>query len=315
MKKIVIAAVAVFVLFAIGIPGAMAQTWTWSDPAPAEHTGTPPIVELAADSVSGDLYAIDSNGDIVTVTLGTPETGEVVVPGSLPPVNDMAAGPGGTFYTVGGAVASPVVGTWDLVNGYDTSMTQPLIPSVDTANPGEFASLSVGKNGMLYILYNGSGGQYILTGIPPFIAEQAIIKFSPSTLNLRSKGNWVSVRIQLPSDLDENLIDINTVRISEIAVDGFAPKLVEIYPAPGAPWKVGTNDAGVQVLKVKFIRYNKKGGTALDEQSLTYQLQSIMAGANKGKYPVTLTIEGMLTTGEWFTGTTTFNANVTKKLP
>jgi hypothetical protein len=193
-------------------------------------------------------------------------------------------------------------------------MTQPLIPSAD--NVGVFASLAVGRDGMLHILYNGATAQYILTGTPPVMAEQAIIKFSPSALNLSSKGNWVSVRIQLPGNLDENLIDIDSVRISEIAVEGFLPpKLVEIYPAPGAPWSVETNDMGVEFLKVKFIRYNKKGGAALDEQSLIYQLKSIMAGAKKGKYPVTLTIEGMLTTGEWFTGTASFDANVTKKLP
>jgi hypothetical protein len=315
MKKIMIAGVAVFVLFAFSLPGAMAQTWTWSDPA--KYTGTI-LVELAADSVTGDLYAIDDTGAIVTPTLGTPETNVVVAAGSFPPVNDMAAGPGGIFYVVGGDSAAtvpvaPVVGTWDpATNGFDTSMTQPFIPSADAA--GEFASVAVGRDGTLYVLYNGAAGQYILTGTPPFIAEQAVIKFNPRTLNLSSKGNWVSVRIQLPGDLDENLIDHDTVRISEIAVDGFAPKPVAIYPAPGAPWSVETDDAGVQSLKVKFIRYNKKGGTALDDQSLTYQLKSIMAGASKGKYPVTLTIEGMLTTGEWFTGTATFNANVTKKL-
>jgi hypothetical protein len=93
------------------------------------------------------------------------------------------------------------------------------------------------------------------------------------------------------------------------------PKPVQIYTAPGAPWKIELNDLGVQVMKVKFIRYNKKGGTELDEQSLIYQLKSIMTGANKGKYPVILTIDGLLTTGEWFTGTATFNANVNKKLP
>ena len=316
MKKTMIAAFAVFVLFAFSIPGAVAQTWTWSDPAPAMYTGTPPLVKLAADSVTGNLYAIDSNGDIVTTTLGIPVAGVVVAAGSFPPVNDMAAGAGGIFYVVGGdsvAPVTPVVGTWDpTTKSFDTSMTQPFIPSTDTG--GVFKSLALGRDGTLYVLYNGAAGQYILTGTPPFIAEQAVIKFNPRTLNLSSKGNWVSVRIQLPGDLDENLIDSNSVRITEIAVDGFTPKLVDIYPAPGAPWSVEADDLGVQVLKVKFIRYNKKGGTALDDQSLTYQLRSIMAGANKGKYPVTLTIEGMLTTGEWFTGTATFNANVTKKL-
>jgi hypothetical protein len=307
MKKTMIAAVAVFVLFAFSIPGAMAQTWTWSNPAP--YTGTNPLVELAADSVTGDLYAIDDTGVIVIPTFGTPVTEVAVAAGSVPPVVDMAGVPGGIFYVIG----ETVVGTWDPATSlYDTTMTQPFIPSTDAG--GVFKSLAIGRDGMLYVLYDGAAGQYILTGTPPVIAEQAVIKFNPRTLNLGSKGNWVSVHIQLPGDLDENLIDADSVRISEIAVDGFTPKLVEIYPAPGAPWGVETDDLGVQVLKVKFIRYNKKGGAALDDQSLIYQLKSIMAGANKGKYPVSITIDGMLTTGEWFTGTATFNANVNKKL-
>jgi hypothetical protein len=305
MKKTVIAAVAFFVLFAFSIPGAMAQTWTWSNPAP--HTGTT-LVELGADSMTGNLYAIDNTGAIVSPTLGTPVTDVAVAAGSVPPVVDMAGASGGIFYVIGAAA----VGTWNpATSAFDTTMTQPFIPATDA---GVFASLAVGQNGMLYVLYNGATAQYILTGTPPVIAEPAVITFHPRTLNLGSKGNWVSVHIELPAGLDENLIDVSTVRISEIAVEGFTPKPVEIYTAPGAPWKVELNDLGAQVLKVKFIRYNK-GGAELDEQSLIYQLKSIMTGAQKGKYPVTLTIDGLLSTGEWFSGTATFDANVNKKLP
>jgi hypothetical protein len=318
MKKTLILAVAVFVLFAFGSPGVMAQPWTWSNPV--RYTGPNPLAELAADPVTGNLYAIDDTGAIVTSILGIPITVVTVPAGSFPPVNDMAVGPGGIFYVVGGdneaiPPVSPVVGTWDPATPglYNTTMTQPFIPASDVA--GVFKSVAVGKDGVIYILYNGAAEQYILTGTPPVMAEQAGIKFSPRTLNLSSKGNWVSVGIQLPGDLDENLVDINSVRITEIAVDGFSPKPVEIYPAPGAPRGVVTNDMGVQVLKLKFIRYNKKGGPALDGQSLIYQLQSIMTGAPKGKHPVTLTVEGQLTTGEWLTGKATFDANVTKKLP
>ena len=306
MKKAVITAVVVFVLFAFSVPAAMAQTWTWSNPYP--YTGANPLVKIAADPATGSLYGIDSNGDIVIPALGTQVTDVVAATaGTIPPVIDMAAGP--VIYAVG----ATAVGTWDPVgNTYDTTMTQPFIPTGDV---GVYQSLAAGKDGTLNVLYQRLTEQYILVGTPPVMAEQAIMSFHPGTLNLRSRGNWVSVHIQLPGDLDESLIDVNSVRISEIAVDGFTPKPVEIYTAPGAPWKIELNDLGVQVLKVKFIRYNKKGGTALDDQSLTYQLKSIMAGANKGKYPVTLTIEGLLTTGERFAGTATFNANVNKKLP
>jgi len=307
LKKAIITAVVFFVLFAFSIPGAMAQTWTWSNPYP--YIGANPLVKIAADLSTGSLYGIDSLGNSVIPALGTQVTGAAATAGAIPPVVDIAVGPTGIVYVIG----ATAVGTWDPVgNVYDTTMAQPLIPTGDV---GVYQSLAVGKDGTLNILYQRLTEQYILTGTPPVIAEQAVINFNPRTLNLGSKGNWVSVHIQLPGDLDESLIDVNSVRITEIAVDGFTPKPVEIYPAPGAPWKIELNDLGVQVLKVKFIRYNKKGGTALDDQSLTYQLKSIMAGANKGKYPVTLTIEGLLTTGERFAGTATFNANVNKKLP
>jgi hypothetical protein len=308
MKKAVIAAVVVFVLFAFSVPGAMAQTWTWSDPYP--YVGANPLVKIAADSSTGNLYGIDSNGDIVVPGLGLQVTGVAATAGTIPPVADMTVSPVGIVYVIG----ATAVGTWDPgTNTYDTTMTQPLIPTGDVG--GTYLSLAVGKDGTLNVLYQGLTEQYILVGTPPVIAEQGVISFRPGTLNVRSRGNWVSVHIQLPGDLDESLIDIRSVRITEIAVYFNDPTTTEIYTAPGAPWKVEPNDLGVQVLKVKFIRYNKKGGPALDEQSLSYQLKSIMTGAHKGKYPVTLAIEGQLTTGEWFTGTATFNANVTRKLP
>jgi len=140
MKKTVIAAVAVFVLFAFSVPGAMAQTWTWSNPAP--YTGTNPLVELAADSVTGDLYAIDDTGAIVIPTLGTPVTDVAVAAGTVPPVVDMAGVPGGIFYVIG----ATVVGTWDpATSGYDTTMAQPFVPSTDA---GVFASLAVGRDAL-----------------------------------------------------------------------------------------------------------------------------------------------------------------------
>jgi len=307
MKRTMIAAFAFFVVFSFGMTEARAQEWTWGNPYP--YIGATPLVKIAADPSTGNLYGIDSNGDIVVPALG-PQVTDVVAAtaGAIPPVVDMAQGPG-IFYVIGAAA----VGTWNPVGGvFDTTMTQPFIPTGDV---GVYQSLAVGKDGTLNVLYQRLTEQYILVGTPPVMAEQAVISFHPRTLNIRSRGNWVSVRIQLPGALDENLIDPESVRITEIAVDGFTPKPVEIFIAPGAPWNVGLDDLGVQTMKVKFLRYNKKGGPEMDEQAISYQLRSIMTGAQKGKYPVTLTIEGQLSTGEWFTGTATFNALVTRKLP
>ena len=50
------------------------------------------------------------------------------------------------------------------------------------------------------------------TEIIPIIP--AFVDFNPNTLNLKSRGKWVTVYIELPKDYDPNLIDINTVLLN-----------------------------------------------------------------------------------------------------
>lgn len=42
----------------------------------------------------------------------------------------------------------------------------------------------------------------------------ARVDFNPDTLNLKNKGKWVTVYIELPKDYDPNLIDLNTVLLN-----------------------------------------------------------------------------------------------------
>jgi hypothetical protein len=69
----------------------------------------------------------------------------------------------------------------------------------------------------------------------------ATIDFDPDTFNLKSKGQFVTVYIELPSNFDVNNIDISTL------------KLNNIVNAEPAPTEIGDHDKdGISDLMVKF---------------------------------------------------------------
>ena len=71
----------------------------------------------------------------------------------------------------------------------------------------------------------------------------ADIVLEPATLNLRSKGSWITVYIELFEGFDVNNIDITTIRLNE-----------EI-PAETSPVELGDFDGdGIPDLMVKFDR-------------------------------------------------------------
>ena len=72
---------------------------------------------------------------------------------------------------------------------------------------------------------------------------QATIDLDPDTLNLKSKGNWVTAYIELPEGHDVADVDLATVLLEET------------IPAPSHPANVGDHDHdGVPDLMVKFSR-------------------------------------------------------------
>lgn len=69
------------------------------------------------------------------------------------------------------------------------------------------------------------------------------IDFDPDTLNLRSKGKFVTVYIELPPDYDVGQIDVSSVMLNEVV------------PALTKPTKVSDYDSdGIPDLMVKFDR-------------------------------------------------------------
>ncbi len=68
-----------------------------------------------------------------------------------------------------------------------------------------------------------------------------IVDFDPDTLNLKSKGKWVTVYIELPEDYDVSKIDICSIRLN-----GTVPALL-------TPTEIGDYDGdGIPDLMVKF---------------------------------------------------------------
>ena len=72
---------------------------------------------------------------------------------------------------------------------------------------------------------------------------QATIDIDPDTLNLNSKGKWITCYIELPGDYDVEDIDVSTI------------KLNDEVPAESRPTGVGDcDDDGIAELMVKFDR-------------------------------------------------------------
>ena len=84
-------------------------------------------------------------------------------------------------------------------------------------------------------------------GVYEFPTNDAIIDVHPDTLNLKSKGNWVTCYIELPEGYDAVDIDIETALLilggTHIAVADRSPTEIGDY-----------NDNGVSDLMLKFDR-------------------------------------------------------------
>jgi len=292
MKKTVITALAFLVLFGFTITGAMAQTWTWQY---AEVTSPLNISKLTINPATNDLYGL--SGDTVeAIVLG--EVGPVATPLTNPATSgfiDIASGYQGAVYAItSNSVASCIPG-----EGCSLIDTQPDVPTETT---GTFTDIAAGKNGKLFVLYDDNGTQYVLTGNPP-IAEGLVVKLNPQSLNLGSKGNWVTCLIEIPG------YDINGINQAEVAITNFRIDTTD-YPvnipvAANAPYDFETNK-----LMVKFLRYNKTA--ADDPESMVGALSAILpSGPSKGKVDVTATIQATHTDGT-FSGEAMFQAIVPK---
>ena len=109
----------------------------------------------------------------------------------------------------------------------------------------------------------------------------AKIDINPKTLNLKSKGKWITVYIELPVNVDPHDINVSTVCISKIGSSLVQPIFAECHPV-----SIGDNDNnGVPDLMVKFSRNRVQECIQYNEEYLS------------------ITVEGRLNNGKSFIST------------
>ena len=296
MKKTIITVFAFLVILGFAVSGTMAQTWTWQYAPVTDPSG---ITELTANPSTNVLYGI-SGGSVISVTTGTAlTTGDKLPGGTLSNFSDIAVGFQGAVY----AITDTAVASCIPPAACTAISDQPIVP---TSTTGTFKHIAAGKNGKLFVLYEVTADdQYILTGTPP-IAEALVVKLNPQSLNLGSKGNWVTCLIEIPG-YDINGIDLTSISITQFVIDGVAePVLASIPVDTSAPYDFGTDK-----LMVKFVRYNKT--TPDDPESFVgVLLPELSPGPSKGKINVTATIQATHDVLGTVTGESTFQVIVPK---
>lgn len=121
----------------------------------------------------------------------------------------------------------------------------------------------------------------------------------PETMNLNSKGKWVTAEIYIPGSSEVDIDSVKIIRI-EIPSQNIIADNLNIPRAPDSPWHICRDD-GMMELKVKFPRYDK--ADPFSSESLVGQLTSLLSGKPKGTYRTIVTITGELMNNEGsFTG-------------
>lgn len=111
----------------------------------------------------------------------------------------------------------------------------------------DLAISDINNDGTNEILVGGI--QFHVLAIIPATTHESTISLHPETLNLKSKGKWITCYIELPENFDVDDIDPGSATI--IQIDG---REINI-PAQAWPYGVGDfDDDGIPDLMVKFSR-------------------------------------------------------------
>lgn len=143
------------------------------------------------------------------------------------------------FYPYQGGVLTvrfkelPIIPGMSCVCGYDWQLInvggEGVILNIDKDGDGFFEQMIIADNDLTYDEYA--------------LQTETVIDFDPDTLNVKSKGKFVTVYIELPDDFDAGDIDISSLRLNELV--------------PALPKSIGIVDYdsdGINDLKVKFDR-------------------------------------------------------------
>jgi len=176
---------------------------------------------------------------------------------------DPAVTPDSGILWINGAAAQSAIVDWVAPPAYDTAHTYAFLATVAAGT----ISFGVGDSAPT----DNTGAYTVWIGVP------AEIDLAPKTLNLRSKGKWITAHIELPVGLDPADIDRTTLLLNGV-------------PAAVKPWSISDYDEDeIADLMVKFSRV------------------AVQATLTVGD-AVPVTITGDLTDGTSFVGTTEIRA-------
>ena len=183
MKKTIITVFAFMVIFGFAASGAMAQTWSWTEPALINNG---PFTDFQVDPADDVLKGWDGT-NWVTVGFDAESAGVSATDTILDPIVDSVAVP---------PFASIDADTIFIFNapGYIALNPQPNVPDVEN---GEFTHIAAGSDGTLYVIFEdtSTGDQYLLVGTSDMEWDMVDVRFIPRSLNLGSNGNWVTCKI------------------------------------------------------------------------------------------------------------------------
>jgi PKD repeat protein len=161
---------------------------------------------------------------------------------------------------------------------------------------GQAFDLSTFKPGTYVLTVNAhdNAGNQATKSVTFLVVIHASVDIAPDSLNLGSKGNWITCYIELPAGYHVNEINAASIRLNgTIPVDPLAPRTIGDYDNDGIP-----------DLMVKFSRDNV----------ISYVLTHIDMTqlAKKGSMTTTLTITGNLNDGTPFQGSDTITIIIPK---
>lgn len=145
---------------------------------------------------------------------------------------------------------------WDALSGDEEGVTL----LIDSDGDGVFEGIVSSDNELAY-------DEFLLQMVA------ITVDFDPDTLNLESKGKWVTVYIELPEGYDVNKIDVSSILLNDTVRAIVKPTEIGDY-----------DDDGIPDLMVKFNR------------------SSVIELISKDDDKVTLTVSGKFTDGVIFTG-------------
>ena len=259
---------------------------TYDGPASPEDTA----YDMALDSL-GNVYVtgyswISATDSSATVAYDASGNELWVARGESGFSYEIETGPFGNIYITGGSRGG--VTGWDYATvAYDPSGNELWAMRYDGGlNRDDHSNdVAVDPFGNVYVTgiseYNDDWHEAVTIKYASGLAPEPTLDIDPDTLNLRSKGRWITAYIEIYDGRDVRDIDISTLLLNET------------IPAESRPTAIGDHDEdGNPDLMVKFNRS--------DVQKYIEGLNLSGGQAGRFGYEVTLTLTGMFNDGTVF---------------